>query len=458
MKKNLSSSVTNINTNVHSKEFKGYKSYTNLSVDDDNKSVMYNISPTLTHGELHKKIDTQNSTFSEQISSLKNTYIITRHNSIDAKKDKNKRSSVIKKSNESVSSGNKQKALAKSNRSSLIQFSSTNNNNIPINVISDSKSEKISSFPNIDTIKNLSANNLQSSNTNSEINSEYSMNTITKANFNDTTKEIEKLKDIIAESTDKFYSLDSIDNDDNSIEQSQYFEAKTSNNYSMGSLSSINNKKTAKVIPESKLKNTTLIDDISDNLSFSSSSNEEISVTPKNDSKSKLVDIPKSTFSSFEFEDDDNDFSGPLLTLPGENTSNFSQNYLNNIKQNNYSSTLNIDEDDFYTSSTERKPTNLEKLQSLFTNDDSSIETKTGSKFEGMKNNQSSSLSKVANDYLNTMCDFETWDDDFDGDFSIPDTVVNSQKILKQEIISFKSFAINIEGMLKKYFFININK
>ena len=38
------------------------------------------------------------------------------------------------------------------------------------------------------------------------------------------------------------------------------------------------------------------------------------------------------------------------------------------------------------------------------------------------------------NNYQNSMVDFESWDDDFDGEFSIPDTVVNSQKILVQEI------------------------
>jgi len=142
-----------------------------------------------------------------------------------------------------------------------------------------------------------------------------------------------------------------------------------------------------------------------------------------------LADIPKSNFSSFEFDDDDNSIHGPLLTLPTENTNNFSQDYLNNIlKQKNYSSTLNIDDEDFYTPSMERKPTNLEKFQSLFNNDDSSIETKTGSKSDGIKGNQSASLSKVANDYLNTMNDFETWDDDFDGDFSIPDTLLIHKK------------------------------
>ncbi|OUM67738.1 hypothetical protein PIROE2DRAFT_58537 [Piromyces sp. E2] len=438
IKKNLSSSVTNINTNMHNNDFnKGYKSYTNLSIDEDKQSVLYNISPTLTHGELHKKIDTQNSTYSEQISSLKNTYIITRHNSIDTRRDKeNKRNSLIKKSNDSVSSSNKQKALSISNRSSVIT---------PINVLNDSSSpnNKASSLSNLDT------NNEEHNN---ELRSENSTNTITKAicinsSTGDTTKEIEKLKSIIVEKTDEFFDVGKIgnNNETNNSQKSKSSNSLKNDSHDSVVLSSSNNKNAKTILESTTLNHGTSVCD--KKITFiTAESNEGISLTPKNDSKSKLTDIPKSSFSSFEFDDDDNDFNGPLLTLPQENTSNFSHNYLNNIKQNNYSSTLNIDDDDFLSPSTERKPANLERLQSLFTNDDSSIETKTGSKTEGMRNNKSASLSKVANDYLNEMNDFETWDDDFDGDFSIPDTVVNSQKILKQEIISFKSFAVNIEG------------
>jgi len=477
MRKNFCTSVTEIDTKINVSNKKNYTSCSSLSMDNDRKSIMYNISPTLTHGELHKKIDSQLSSYSEHFNSLKNTYIITRHNSMDIRKEReNKRSSYIKKSNDSIhtSSQNlnqsgvhpnpKRISTDKIKHSSLI-----NTNNISINIEADSQDSKNNSFPNIDTIKNLSVSSLKGHDE-SECMSENSINTITKSNYNNyvnenTMKEINKLKDMINDSSEKFFSIDSIDESTSGSKlplQSQYFDATTgsqaalikNSSGSMASLTGFNGKK-QKIITESKLKNAASIPD--DDISASVESNEEISVTPKNESKTKLEDIPKSAFSSFEFDDDDNSFYGPLLSLPESNTNNFSQNYLNNIiRQNNYSSTLNIDEDDLYTPSIERKPTNLEKLQSLFTNDDSSIETKTGSKSECMKNNPSgASLSKVTNDYLNTMCDFETWDDDFDGEFSIPDTVVNSQKVLKQEIISFKSFAVNIEGN-KIYIYIYI--
>jgi len=455
MRKNFCNSVIEIDTNIHGSNKKCYTSCSNLSIDNDKKSIMYNISPTLTHGELHKNMDSQFSSYSEHFSSLKNTYIITRHNSMDIRKEReNKRSSYIKKSNESINSSNSKRT------STDMMFK---HSSLIIDSTIDDDNNKNNSFPNIDTIKNLSSSNLGRDD--SEFKSENSVNTITKSNYNNyasdnTVKEINKLKDIIADSTEKFFSIDNIDDNSSNTtkQQSQYFDVMTTtgsqtklknSSGSVSSLTPFNNKK-QKVITESKLKNASSIPD--DN-SFNIESNEEISMTPKNESKSKLDDISKSSFSSFEFEDDDNSIRGPLLTLPNDNTTNFSQNYLNNIiKQNNYSNTLNIDDDDFYTPSIERKPTNLEKLQSLFTNDDSSIETKTGSKSECLKNNLSgASLSKAANDYLNTMCDFETWDDDFDGDFSIPDTVVNSQKVLKQEIISFKSFAVNIEDIKNVY-------
>jgi len=471
MRKNFCTSVTEIDTSMHANNKKNYTSCSSLSMDNDRKSILYNISPTLTHGELHKKIDSQLSSYSEHFNSLKNTYIITRHNSMDIRKEReNKRSSYIKKSNESIHTSNqnlnqsgvypnpKRISTDRIKHSSLI-----NTNNISINIEADSQDAKNNSFPNIDTIKNLSVSSLKGHDE-SECMSENSINTITKSNYNNyinesTMKEINKLKDIINDGSEMFFSIDSMDESTSGSKlQSQYFDATTGSQAALikngsGSLASLTafNGKKQKIITESKLKNAASIPD--DDISASVDSNEEISVTPKNESKTKLEDIPKSAFSSFEFDDDDNSFNGPLLSLPDSNTNNFSQNYLNNIiKQNNYSSTLNIDEDDFYTPSMERKPTNLEKLQSLFTNDDSSIETKTGSKSECMKNNPSgASLTKATNDYLNTMCDFETWDDDFDGEFSIPDTVVNSQKVLKQEIISFKSFAVNIEDIKTVY-------
>ncbi|ORX82126.1 hypothetical protein BCR32DRAFT_267829 [Anaeromyces robustus] len=460
--KKISNSVI-IDTNIRDNgSKKGYSSYTNLTVDDDQRSVLYNISPTLTHGELHKKIDAQFPSYSEQFSSLKDTYIITRHNSMDVRKDK--RSSLLKKSNESLNAS-KQKLLSNSKRTSVEQIKHSSliissSNNLPFSGINDTSSDaKVSSFPNLEGVKNISGSNLRYSTDESELVSENSMNTITKTNYNnasdDTNREINKLKDMINEGTEKFFNIDNVDNSNSNETNNQCLDVMKSNssinnkfrNSSMNSIPSINvNNKKNKVVAESKLKNTTTISD--DKIS-SQESNEEISVTPKNESNSKL-DLSKSSFSSFEFEDDENSFHGPLLVLPsGDTTSNFSQDYLNNIiKQNNYSSTLSIDEDDFYAPSIDRKPANLSKLQSLFNNDDSSIETKTGSKTDG-KGNQS--LSKVANDYLNTMGDFETWDDDFDGDFSIPDTIVNSQRVLKQEIISFKSFAVNIEDIKTVY-------
>jgi len=482
MKKNRSL-VTTIDTNVHGKNEKGYSSWNNLSVDDDNKSIMYSISPTLVHGELQKKIDNQFPTYSEQISNLKNTYIITRHNSIDIRKEKeNKRSSLIKKSSESLSL-NKQKLLNNSKRTSAEQMKHSslimNSSNIIINsnrsieiINPDSNpviKEKLS--PNQEAIKNISEKSIRVNTDVSDLAIDSSMSTVTRSNQNDTNnnnnnnvnvtnetsaaKEYNNILNVI-DSNDNFYSIDNMDSSgDISIMSSnngtsQYFDVMTNSKFKNGnsmssipsiSITNVNSKKT-KTITESKLKNATTISESDDRVSNSSEENNEDQIlTPKNQSNAQLKSQSKSTFSSFGIEEDEISIKGPLLTFPNESyTNNFSQNYLNNaIKQNKYSSTISFEDDDFDKQSLERKPTNLEKLQNLFINDDSSVDTKTGSKNDGKK--------KVANDYLKSFSnDFETWDEDFDGDFNIPDTVVNSQKILKQEIISFKSFAVNIEG------------
>jgi len=276
MRKNMSNSITYINTDIHSSNKVYYSSYTNLMNDEDKQSILYNISPTLTHGELHKKLDSQFPSLSEQFSSLKNTYIVTRHNSMDVRKE-NKRNSLLKKSNESINSSS-HKILPNSKRTSTDQLGHSNiiNTSISNNNHSNNESSSdinVNSFPNLNTLKNIGSNNLKSSSKESELISENSINTITKSNYNnyiseDTNKEISKLKNLIG-SVDKFLSVDTMENANNNEIQSQYFDVKSINNgkqksgSSLGSISSVTaaaNRK-SKVISESKIKNATTISD-----------------------------------------------------------------------------------------------------------------------------------------------------------------------------------------------------
>ncbi|KAL6605104.1 hypothetical protein LY90DRAFT_78078 [Neocallimastix californiae] len=464
MKKNHSTPVTTINTNMHMNNNEIYRSCVNLTGDDDSKSIIYNISPTT----INKKIDSQFPTYSGQISNLKNTYIITRHDSMDLRKEKeNKRNSYIKKSNDNLSIAKHKSILSDSNRTSLKQIKHSSLINNVTTLSFDDNNDDFSSDSKVGSSHNLNNNNTNNDNDNDNL-SGISSQKINHEDPENIKIEINKLENILKESNDNFYSIDNVNSiSEMNISNSQFFDVSSSianitknigstNSIVSNSIPNINSKKT-KTLTESKLKHGTTISEVEDRQSDSLENNMEgLAPTPKNLSKSKLSNELKSTFSSFDVEDISISISGPLNTLPNEN---FSQNYLNNIiKQNNYSSSLSIEDDDFYTPSMDRKPTNLDRLQSLFNNDDSSVETKIGTKSDGIKkNNQNTSFSKVTNEYMNGIDnDFETWDEDFDGDFSIPDTVVNSQKVLKQEIISFKSFAVNIEDI--KNIYTNINK